>query len=570
MHLSLKGKAFTPVVLLGLLGSVVFTRLPFVSAYLYGWDPVQLALGIHHLDISKHQPHPPGYILFVGLARIAYSLLKDDNRSLVFLAVILTAVSAQFLFLLALGLFEERRTAILASCLWITSPLLWFYGEVGESYGAAAFGSVATAYFAFRFWKEPTELKAIAASAVYAACGGMRPDLVVFMAPVSLFPYWQQRACRRFFPLGMGVFVLGFLAWYLPTLHFAGGYAHYSLVLHRQFIESVQSSTLLFGSKPLEQARTTVEFLRTIVVGILPVWFLLVLGRAWKRGQLAEPVAGREEWLFLAAWGIPAMLFYAFIHFGQRGYSLACLGPAVLLSARWTTLRILAPKKGARPLVLVTSYAMLLNTLFFFLARPIPYPASAGLWTRSWRFFAKAFNGSIVGCSYKDIYSRDRVKRAEFPAISRVLAEAPAVLVVLRPTEGYMDWRSLMYYFPAVPVYRLGGLERPVRGALRIPGPAWLVVGFWRDNLLRPQFIAPHAEEEPALVHLSAWKRALIVLPADDPGLVITAASKESVRDVTPADIDPRLKAYRLILFAPNPDGWLSLRGETLWVSICP
>ena len=37
---------------------------------LYNWDAVQFALALREWDNSKHQPHPPRYILYVGMGRL--------------------------------------------------------------------------------------------------------------------------------------------------------------------------------------------------------------------------------------------------------------------------------------------------------------------------------------------------------------------------------------------------------------------------------------------------------------------------------------------------------------------
>ena len=48
----------------------VLSRLPYRARMLYNWDGVQFALALREYDVVKHQPHPPGYILYVGLGRV--------------------------------------------------------------------------------------------------------------------------------------------------------------------------------------------------------------------------------------------------------------------------------------------------------------------------------------------------------------------------------------------------------------------------------------------------------------------------------------------------------------------
>ena len=57
------------VLALLLAGLTVATRLPFRARLLPTWDAVQFALALTEYDIVKHQPHPPGYVLYVAVVR---------------------------------------------------------------------------------------------------------------------------------------------------------------------------------------------------------------------------------------------------------------------------------------------------------------------------------------------------------------------------------------------------------------------------------------------------------------------------------------------------------------------
>ena len=55
----------------------VLSRLPYRARMLYNWDAVQFALALHEYDVVKHQPHPPGYILYVALGRLVHGWTGD-------------------------------------------------------------------------------------------------------------------------------------------------------------------------------------------------------------------------------------------------------------------------------------------------------------------------------------------------------------------------------------------------------------------------------------------------------------------------------------------------------------
>ena len=80
------------------------SRWPYRARMLYNWDAVQFALALREFDIAKHQPHPPGYVLYVGLGRLVNATLADPTLAYVTLAIPITlaattAALAAFYFL---------------------------------------------------------------------------------------------------------------------------------------------------------------------------------------------------------------------------------------------------------------------------------------------------------------------------------------------------------------------------------------------------------------------------------------------------------------------------------------
>src|SRR4030067_1070858 len=63
------------VLALSLSALTLLSRWPYRARMLYNWDAVQFALALKEYDVAKHQPHPPGYILYVGLGRLLNSFL---------------------------------------------------------------------------------------------------------------------------------------------------------------------------------------------------------------------------------------------------------------------------------------------------------------------------------------------------------------------------------------------------------------------------------------------------------------------------------------------------------------
>src|SRR5215813_6123193 len=73
---------------LALGAATVVSRVPLRARLLPTWDAVQFALAISQYDIVRHQPHPPGYLLYVAAARAVEAVVGDATQSFVWLATV--------------------------------------------------------------------------------------------------------------------------------------------------------------------------------------------------------------------------------------------------------------------------------------------------------------------------------------------------------------------------------------------------------------------------------------------------------------------------------------------------
>ena len=99
-------------------------------------DSINLALGVESFDVAAHRPHPPGYPVFIAMAKISTAAVgalapswDRDRRAAVGLAVWglvagTVAVFAVAELLIAIGV--APLLASLAAVLFVASPLFWF------------------------------------------------------------------------------------------------------------------------------------------------------------------------------------------------------------------------------------------------------------------------------------------------------------------------------------------------------------------------------------------------------------------------------------------------------------
>src|SRR5947199_10707842 len=64
------------------------TRFLAIARSPWDWDEVQFMRGMRAYDVSLHAPHPPGYPIYIALAKLARLFVADDFRALQTVVVI--------------------------------------------------------------------------------------------------------------------------------------------------------------------------------------------------------------------------------------------------------------------------------------------------------------------------------------------------------------------------------------------------------------------------------------------------------------------------------------------------
>src|SRR5262249_22186874 len=72
-------------------GLLLLTGVPAAARYL-SVDNVNLALALEHFDPRIHQPQPPGYPFFVGLARIVNILFRDAEKTFFVISLVISGL----------------------------------------------------------------------------------------------------------------------------------------------------------------------------------------------------------------------------------------------------------------------------------------------------------------------------------------------------------------------------------------------------------------------------------------------------------------------------------------------
>jgi hypothetical protein len=550
-----------------IVGSVVLfcfclaTRIPLRSRLLSGWDPVQFAQAIHHFDISHDRPQPPGYIVYVGLAKLLFRLLHDDNLTLTTLSALFSSLSTILIFLLAFSMYG-RSTALLASAVWATCPLVWFHGLIGEIYASAGFSSLAVGLAVFLLLRSPGALAAACAGIVYGLATGLRPDQVLLLAPLFLFPFWRSQACRRWAPLAFLSALVVYAAWYIPTVISAGGYGSYSRLVSTQFSTAVGRENIFFGASLVAHIWMLIRLVSGLALGLLPL--LLVLAILWtlRRSNLKADRIKGDDALFLAVWAVPFLLFYSLIFIGRVSYSLACLPPLLLLVSRWAVITLAGPHRdGKKQFLLCLFLAVVANAGVFFLIPRVPETKVTSQSFSLSRIIPDALNRSMLSCVYDQLRFDQAVKKRYFEEIRKLRLEGDsAVLFIQLGPPDCLNERIFEYYFPNVPFYTALGASDPIPG-FRRPLPARHAGSL---NEARPLQESEGGERGPTLE--VAGDRVLMLYSK---GLLLDVEAKGgNAQLVKTEDLDDRSDIYQVYDLRLTPTSWVKVRTGRQSVSI--
>src|SRR5579859_5254354 len=207
-----------------LVAATVLSRLPFMTQTLYAFDSANYALAVSTFyNVAFHQPHPPGYPLYVFFGRAIDVLVHDANRSLVFEGIVWSALASACTIALGRALYG-RAAGLLSGLLLVCTVGFWGYGEVAYPYVALAGETSALAFLAHEVLTGRRTL-IIPLGAVWAVSLGVRWDGAIFCLLIALWALWAAHWRLSLASAGLAALIV--VAFALPMIALTGGWDVY-------------------------------------------------------------------------------------------------------------------------------------------------------------------------------------------------------------------------------------------------------------------------------------------------------------------------------------------------------
>lgn len=247
------------------------------------WDSVQFAMGIREFNLWKHQPHPPGYPVYIFLAWLPVRFLHwTPEFSLEFFSCAGGALFVAAWFCIIRIQFGERFAWLIAATLAIT-PVIWMTSTRALTDSLAA-GLLSAQLFCSLLFHQSARTKQLIALGLFGAvAAGVRPQLFPVALLILITAVFKRGGGGKSWVIAGAVFILGCLLWLVPTWYIQSilpgpvtGWRSYPAQLYSQWLWRFSRPGVFIGGGHV----TLSHFAALLALHILG-WFGIGFGFLW-------------------------------------------------------------------------------------------------------------------------------------------------------------------------------------------------------------------------------------------------------------------------------------------------
>ena len=288
------------------------TRWPALSRTPWDWDEALFALALRDYDVAAFHPHPPGFPLFIGLAKLVPLDAFHALQSVTFVASLFVFPA---MFFLARALRASAPVAIGAGLLLAFFPNVWFYGGTALSDVPSMVLVVTASALLLRG-------HLVLGAIVLGIAAGFRPqNLLIGSVPFFVAFLQRRRAAAGAALITMAIVI----AAYAAAASLSGGWDAYREVLarHESYIRSTDS--FLAPRHPGLLRVADDFFFRPYRAPAINIIVTLLA---------AVAVLRRKQWLAIAIFGPFCVFAWLFLDFHSASrFSIAYMPMFAMLAA---------------------------------------------------------------------------------------------------------------------------------------------------------------------------------------------------------------------------------------------
>jgi hypothetical protein len=168
---------------------VAVTRVLAVSRSMWDWDEALFVVAIRDYDVAAHQPHPPGFPLFVAAGK-CLALVLDPFRAYQTLNFVAACALFPLVYLIGRELGLARSAAYGAALIYVFLPNVWFYGGTGFSDITGSALLYCALFLLLRGRRDPRSF--VAGAVVLGLAAGVRSQALLIACVPALVATWHQ------------------------------------------------------------------------------------------------------------------------------------------------------------------------------------------------------------------------------------------------------------------------------------------------------------------------------------------------------------------------------------------
>ena len=221
---------------------LAITGVFFASFFLLGspwlddWDSIQFVLAVDEFSLQKHQPHPPGYLAYILMARAVRWVTGDAQSALLACSALAGALSIALLYLLGNRLFGPPA-GIIAALLFSVAPAVYQMSLVAMADIVILPLYLGAGWLYLRGTEDDQRYRSVHLALASFLLGwglGVRPQWIFLCCALALVAAVRIRSLPRLAVATTGG-VAGTLAWLLPSVQSVGGLGRYLDLCQTQF-----------------------------------------------------------------------------------------------------------------------------------------------------------------------------------------------------------------------------------------------------------------------------------------------------------------------------------------------
>jgi Dolichyl-phosphate-mannose-protein mannosyltransferase len=215
------------------------TRFLALARSVWDWDEALFTMALRDYDVTLHHPHPPGFPVFIAMARMARLIVPDDFRALQAVNLIAALLVFPAVYLFARELRLRFMTCVMAGALFAFFPNVWFFG--GGAFSDIP--SIVLVLFAVTLlFRGARDRKAYWLGTLLLALAiGIRPQNILLGLIPGIYATRKRRPMEILTALGIGVVVVGVA--YGAAVYATGALDDYVRIVreHGQYISRIDS-----------------------------------------------------------------------------------------------------------------------------------------------------------------------------------------------------------------------------------------------------------------------------------------------------------------------------------------